>query len=591
MIPLESSRRQRNLDWIFFGVLLPACLVLAWFNNFNERKLRGPREIYSDKAAYYVYLPATFIYGWDVHKFPKGIDEETRGFTLHYKNDKLIIKTTCAEAILIAPFFLVTHLVAVIWDLQPDGFSDIYQKMAIFPAVVYLVLGLFFLKRFLDHYFRGWIPYLAVILVFAGTNLYFFSIDEGLMSHVYSFFLFSLFLFLVKKYFSGEKRSYLLFILIAFVFGFAVLLRPTNVLILSWMVFLDVGTWREAGRRILLLLKPIHILTLLAAGFLVFLPQLFYWKYLSGSFMYYSYPGESFLNWKNPRIIALWFAPLNGLFLYSPLVLAFIAGIAMMIRRKVPNGIFTGVFFLLISYVFASWHSWFFGGSYGYRPFVEYYALFSLPFAFLLGSIPKMRNLFVRSCVVLFIFFSTYYSLSMIYNYRWNTSSTWAWDDFLKHAEIARVYRWPGERYTYIEDFENPALATIYPQRECVHSPTLGGFVDKRTLFSDKFSRCLGTILKKPVSRVEASLWYNPGPGRETGAQFVCTVEDWQHNSFYYRFLKFDDFKGEPYHWTRVSGTFTIPEWIDQTQIISFFVWDFEEKDSIYIDDIRLKFK
>ncbi len=79
----------------------------------------------------------------------------------------------------------------------------------IFPAVVYLILGLFFLKRFLDHYFRGWIPYLAVILVFAGTNLYFFSIDEGLMSHVYSFFLFSLFLFLVKKYFSfsGMKRG------------------------------------------------------------------------------------------------------------------------------------------------------------------------------------------------------------------------------------------------------------------------------------------------------------------------------------------------------------------------------------------------
>ncbi len=578
-------------DPIFFLMLLAACLVLSWVINFSARGLKHPPEIYSDKADYYVYLPATFIYNWNINSFPGGIDTATQGFTLDKKTGKLMIKATCGVAILVSPFFLITHLLAVQFHLQPDGFSDIYQKMTIFPGVIYLVLGLFFLRKFLSRYIPGIIPYIVIMLVFAGTNLLYYSLDDCLMSHVYSFFLFSLFLFLLKKFLDSERKSIGLFMSLSFVFAFAVLIRPTNILLLLWMVFLDVRSLREAWRRMLLILKPRYLLVMILAVIMVYVPQFIYWEYLTGNFLYYSYPGETFSQWKDPRVISLWFAPLNGLFLYSPLVIFFVAGSVYMIIKKIANGIFTGLFFLLISYIFASWCIWFFGGSFGSRPFVEYYSLLALPFAYLLSQVPRIHNLFIRSCVIIVIAFCTYYSILMNSHTIWNTSSTWAWDDYLKLTDQAGLYHWTGDAYTYIDDFENSALKTIPPQKTCVHSPTLAGYVDTTHLYSDRFSRCLGTILNKPVKKIMASLWMNPDSSSRTGAIFSCSVEDWRQNVYFYKSLKADEFVRKPFTWSKIEGTIYIPEWVDQTKSIVFFVQNVGKKNIIYIDDIRLKFE
>ena len=580
------------IDLILFPVLFGICLILAWFQNFGEKEFPTPPEIYSDKADYYVYLPATFIYNWDVNKLPKGIDKVTLGFTLDYEHQKLIVKTTYGVALLVSPFFLVTHAIAEIGNLKPDGFSDIYQKMTIFPGVFYLVLGLFFLRKFLSFYFRGALPYITVLLVFAGTNLYYYALDDCLMSHVYSFFLFSTFLFLLKKFLDSEKKPFGLIIWISLVFSIAVLIRPTNILLLLWVVFLDVRTWKEAGARLRLFLKPRYVLICLAVGFLVFLPQMFYWKYISGSYMYYSYPGESFSNWKDPRMIAIWFAPLNGLFLYSPLVMLFVVGMIYMIIRKIPNGYLTAFIFLLISYLFSSWGSWFFGGSFGYRPFVEYYSLFSLPFAYLLDFLYRKKNKFISSAGILLIILMVYYSLMFATHPFWNTSSTWAWDDYLKHAEEAKLYQWPGESYTFKDDFENNAKRRIFPQEKVVHSPTMAGYMDSDKEYSERISFGLWSILRdKPVTKVSASLWMNPGQDSLTGALFCCRIDDWKGNCLFFKALPADSFVTRPYHWAKIKGTFFIPEWIDPQYPVFFNIWNIKKKKMFYIDDIVLKFE
>ena len=109
MKPSFKVPAKKYFDLSFFLVLLGICLARAWFRNFGDLKIKGPPEIYSDKADYYVYLPATFIYNWEVTKFPKGIDIATIGFTLDYKHRKIVVKTTCGEAILVCPFFLASH--------------------------------------------------------------------------------------------------------------------------------------------------------------------------------------------------------------------------------------------------------------------------------------------------------------------------------------------------------------------------------------------------------------------------------------------------------------------------------------------------
>jgi hypothetical protein len=580
-----------KVDWIIFVPMFFLGLYLAYNINFSNRQNNLP-EIYSDKADYYVYLPATFIYGWDIHKFPAGIEKKCLGFHFDYKRNKLEAKTTCGIAILWAPFFLITHFIAVHWDLQPDGFSDFYQKMTILPGVFYLILGLFFLMKFLRNYFSRGVSYITVFLIFTGTNLYYFGIDDGLMSHVNSFFLFALFLFFLKKFLDQREKSFALFVGICFVLSLAILIRPTNILLFTWMIFLDITSLKALWKRILLFLKPAYILAFIITASLVFLPQLIYWKYLTGHFMYYSYQGESFANWKNPLMIAVWFSPLNGFFLYTPLALLFIAGIVIMIIKKIPNGIFIGVFFLLITYIFASWWSWYFGGSLGCRPVVEYYSILALPFGYFLASLKAMKNLYIRSLLILFMIISIYYNFRLTYHQRWNPYSTWSWDDYLIYLDEAGICHYNWNSYTYVNDFENySSVEPQWPQRECVHSPGIAGYVNEDIPTNGLFKRRLDGIIHAPVKRVKTSLWVNPGKKIRTGVVFICKIQNWEQNCFYFKEVNLDDFIKSPKTWVRIPANFEIPEWIDQSNTICFYVWNKSRTSITYIDDIKLRFE
>jgi len=577
-------------DLVFFIPLFAICLYLSYDINFLNR-IGGLPEIRSDKAHYYAYLPAAFIYNWDASKFPPGIDQKCFGFVLDKKNNKVVIKMTCGVAILWTPFFLVTHLIAVHWNLQPDGFSDFYERMTVIPGVFYLVLGLFFLSKFLRYYFSRKISYITVLLILAGTNLYFYGIDDGLMSHVNSFFLFSLFLFLLKKFLDGGKKSYGLFLGLSIALSLVILIRPTNILLFTWMIFLDVRSWKEIVNRLIRFLNPWYFLIFLVTAFIVFLPQFFYWKYISGHFVWYSYPGESFSNWNHPQLIRVWFSTLNGFFLYTPLAFFFVAGIILMIAKKVLNGIFIGLSFLVVSYVFASWHCWFFGGSFGYRPLVEYYALFSLPLAYIIRRLWKLKNLYFRSILVVLISCSVYYNLRMTYHTRWNTSAVWAWDDYFQYMESAGMYSWPRHSYTYIQDFENYGIPGLTPVRTCAHSADWSGYVDKSVEFNHIFSRRLDIILLRPVKQINAEVWINPGKKLKTGTRFVCRIVDSQNKIYYDKNIKVDDFLKGPDKWNRISTNFKIPEWVDQTNTITFLIWNLAKTDTTYIDDLKLRFE
>jgi hypothetical protein len=580
-----------KIDRIIFILLFFLGLFLAYNINFADKN-HPQHKINSDKAYYYVYLPATFIYGWDVHKFPAGIEKKFGGFVFDYKNNKISDKMTCGVAILWAPFFLVTHFIAVQWNLQPDGFSEFYEKMTILPGVFYLVLGLFFLMKFLRNYFSRWISYITVFLIFVGTNLYYFGIDDGLMSHVNSFFLFALFLFLLKKFLNQEKKSFGLYIGMCFVVSLAILIRPTNILILLWVFFLDITSVKSLRQRILVFIKPSYIVAFIIISALVFLPQFIYWKYLTGNFVYYSYSNEGFQNWKNPLMIEFWFAPLNGFFLYTPLALLFIAGIVYMILKKIPNGIFIAFFFLLISYVFASWHMWYFGGSFGCRPLIEYYTILALPFGYFLYYLKSLKNLFIRSLLVLTIIVSVYYNLKLTYDPGWNPYSTWSWDDYFRHLEEAGLYHVNYDSYTYKQDFENfGSIEYQYPQRECVHSPGIGGYVNEVVQSNGFFMRQLDVMLRQPLKRVKASLWVNPGKKLKTDVQFICQIQDRKKNVYFMKVLNLDDFIKKPKTWSFASETIEIPAWINQQYNIAFYVWNAGGKSITYVDDITLKFE
>jgi len=108
-----------------------------------------------------------------------------------------------------------------------------------------------------------------------------------------------------------------------------------------------------------------------------------------------------------------------------------LAGIVLMIKKGEKMGAYLGILFLFISYLFASWWNWWFGCALGARSFVEYYALFIFPFAYLLHSIKERKIIFAS--LLVFIGFCCFLNMSIEYYYDGCFyGGTWEWDAFFK---------------------------------------------------------------------------------------------------------------------------------------------------------------
>ena len=583
-----KNGRSRNIavEAAIFVALLVICLFLALRLNFQDGKPVRRGVFYSDKSIYYVYLPATFIYHWDAKRFPHRCDTTYRGFILDDARNKVVAKMTCGVAMLWTPFFLVTHAIALGCSLQADGFSDIYQHAALVPPVVFLLLGLFFLRRFLLRYFPPWITWIALLLIFTGTNLYYFALAEGLMSHVHSFFLFSLYLFLLKKWLDNGMKSFRVFMAISFLIALITLVRPTNAIMALCIFLLDVTSVKEVLNRIKEFLMPKYLGTFLLTAFLVFLPQMIYWKYLSGSFIHYSYGGESFVNWKSPVIVPLLFSPLNGLFTYNPLVLFMVAGFLAMIFRKVSNGVMILLIFALVVWISGSWHLWFFGGSFGARPFVEYYTLFSLGLCFFLAGIIRIKNLFAVSVVALTFTACSWYNLRLLYHNYWNTSSVWAWDDFSQRLGEAGILHLPKTSYRWIQDFENISFEPSF----CVtdfqsHSMKKSAFVDGRYPKSVIYRHPMQDIVDGDIKTITVSLWTRPLYD-SFASKVTARITDENGHVWLNREVNIHGDLSTSHDWTETAFSLTVPQWMNgQEYQLEIFLTN-PGKRTYYIDDV-----
>lgn len=337
-----------------------ACFAgIALFLSFNKHSQSGyfnyHSEIWADKAGYYVYLPAALKYQFNPEKFPESMDIMTgKGFKLDAENGKVLTKYTCGVALMQVPFFWLADVFAEPLGFEADGFSPIYHWSVNVASVFYLVLGLILLRSFLRKRFGELASILVPLALFLGTNLYYYSIDETGMSHVYSFSLFCAFLYLLQTTDYLTRSSIKTGLLLGVLAGLIILIRPTNLLFLTTYFFLDLSDKSALFSRVKRLLHFKILVPALLLAFVIILPQLLYWNYASGSMVNYSYGNEGF-NWTNPKLLNTWFSPNNGLFLYSPFYLLSLAALFWMVKSKKANGAFILILFMTLSYVLSSW--------------------------------------------------------------------------------------------------------------------------------------------------------------------------------------------------------------------------------------------
>ena len=420
-------------------------LIVYTASNFvhhNWTRDDGPDRgvIKWDIISYYGYLPATFIYGDPSLDFlDEGeIDNDNKFWWSPTEDGRKIIYMSCGLSIMYAPFFFIAHSLAPVFGEARDGFGSIYQFFLVFGALVYVALGFIALKKILLRYFTPLVTALTLLLIGLGTNLYYYSTHEAVMSHSYNFVLITIFLHTVLKWY--EASTWLRTFLLGMLFGLIVLIRPTNILILILFLFWGIESWAGFKDRIRFFLQNAPKLLLMVFAFLLpWIPQFLYWKMITGQIMYYSYGahGDRFF-FDNPHIIESLFSYRKGWLLYTPVMIFAILGLIPL--RKIIKGssLPITIYLVLFIYVMSCWWTWWFGGGFGGRIYIDMYGILALPLAASVSVILVHKKKLVRLGISGMLVCLLFFQLLQTRHYRgtaihWDSMSKKAyWHNFLR---------------------------------------------------------------------------------------------------------------------------------------------------------------
>lgn len=403
------------LSAIFIWIILLAQLFTI---NMTQIYKNEKRVIYWDVLEYYSYLPATFIYGDVKLGFinDTSVDWQNKFWPRQAPNNNRVFKMTMGMSIMYSPFFFAVHGIAKLFHLQADGYSIPYRLALLFSCLFYLTLAFFILRKLLLRWFTDVVTALTIVGIGMGTNLFYYSTLEALMSHAYNFSLFVFFIYFTISWY--EKQRIRTTIFLGLIGGLIVLIRPTNILIWIFFLFLNVTKPSDLALRGRFLLKQYAKLLIIAGSFvLVLLPQLIYWKTVTGSWIYYSYDNEGFF-FKNPRIIEGLFSYRKGWLLYTPIMTFALIGIPFLYYKV--KGFFVPVliFTVINLYIIFSWWTWWYGGGFGQRAMIDSYALLAFPLAAFISLFWK-RRLYLKIIsvfiVALFVFHNIFQTSQYYY--------------------------------------------------------------------------------------------------------------------------------------------------------------------------------
>ncbi|PLX03136.1 MAG: hypothetical protein C0594_10940 [Marinilabiliales bacterium] len=323
----------------------------------------------------------------------------------HAKTEKggRIIKCSMGLSFLYMPFFLMAHGYAIIFDYNTNGFSSPYRFFLLMSSLFYYAIGLIYLRKFLKNYFKDKIIAFTLLSIALGTNIIFYTAVRSCMSHAYTFSLFALFLYFSYKW--HKNPSIKSTIIIGLLAGLISLVRPTNLLIIIVFALWNVQSFTDFTHRIVWFVKKYPLIILMIISFLlVWIPQLLYWKTISGDWFFYSYQDEGFF-FTSPAIIKGLFGFRNGWLLYTPIMIFALVGLFFLRKKlsifRVPIIGFT----ILNIYIILSWWCWWYNG-YGNRAFIESYSVLSIPLAAFYTRISQKRWLSVLIAGIVLILIS-----------------------------------------------------------------------------------------------------------------------------------------------------------------------------------------
>ncbi len=384
----QHSISKYCLVFIYIFLLSSA---LFYFPRWNEKKTEA--TLSWDVSGYYMYLPAIFIYN-DIKKcsFQEKIiktyspSPQFDHAFIHEKTGNYVMKYSCGMAILYSPYFFIAHAYCVITSSFPaDGFSFPYQLAIGLGMLLYAFIGLYFLRKILLYYYSDKIVAIVICCLFFATNYLNYSIADQAYTHISLFSIYTILIYLSIKFY--QKQSIFSAILIGLFCGLATLIRPSEIICLLIPLLWKINNWNHFKIRCKFFIqqKKYYLIALFFFICVVFI-QPFYWHFVSGDWVIYSYQDQGF-NFLHPHTIDFCFSAKCGwLRLYPIMIFSFLG--LYLFAKKGENKIAVISFFLLNFYIVTAWNIWDYGGTCG-RAMIQSYPILAFPMASFLEKILK----------------------------------------------------------------------------------------------------------------------------------------------------------------------------------------------------------
>jgi hypothetical protein len=527
-----------------------------------------------DGVDYYSYLVSVFINHNPGHQDPSAwfiINTPTGTINVH----------TLGVSLLLSPFFFIGYLWALITGAELTGLSAPFQKMVCIGALTYVMLGLYFLKRLLlDLHFSDKITALTLTLVFFGTNLLNYAINEPSMAHVYSFALIAIFLFYINRLTQKFSSRYLY--LAAASLALIILVRPVNVIVILAIPFFA-GSF-DAFRVFLkdLLRHKRQLVISIVAFFSIVMLQPLMWYFQNQHFIQWSYKGNGFY-FSDPHTLLMLFGFDSGFFIYTPLCFILLGGLIPLFSK---NKFQFAVLFLFLSFCFylfsCYWGYTYFDGL-GIRTFVDFYAIFSILLATLLTYVSSKRIKWLVFPITGFAAF-----LNLIFCYQYNAgilpaagmnSNKFSYIFLHTGGEYAGVLGGCMDMAPYSETA--PQLIFSYQGKENYTYTNnefgLGWKADSLKIASNKL------FVKVKLRRKEESI------NSSYGAMLVVHIESKEGQNRSYQAYKLNDTPSETCcEWQEFSYQVTIADKLEPSDKLSVYVWN-KEKQRFSIDNFNIE--
>ncbi len=421
-------------------IIIVISLSLYRITNVNKK------EISWDVLGYYLPLPACFIYhdpmltktDW----LTKINDEQQLTGTLY-----MVSTTDKGEpmyfflfgmALFYLPFFCIGHIFASFSGIA-DGFSSPYQYALVTGGIIYMLIGLFYLRKNLKYFFSEKITAIIILILVFATNYIHHMTLKDLEPVNVLFMLMNIVLWYTIKWHEKQRLRFLMIIGIGItLMG---LIKPSEIIIVLLPLLWNVSSWETLKEKIQMIIdNRKQLIITLAFCFLLSIPQLLYWFIKTGTPIYDTYknPGIG-LDLSSPHIINVLFSYRKGWLLYTPVMSFSLIGFYFLYKNNKKPFLALFGYFIVSFYIISCWTEWWYGAGFSNRPLLTVYPVLAISLGqFLVYLTQKkaiVKAIFVT--VVLFFTFLNQFQWWQLKHYildPYRTTNQYYWGTFLRES-------------------------------------------------------------------------------------------------------------------------------------------------------------